>query len=249
MSPGLTSYLDVYIKTSKYGQDRLTARFTRFARAQDLVAAPAASRIRHHGCHRQYIRRSAARRGGLALPRAVSDGGSGLDSRGADQKIRVAGCVESLLADTNFGWRQLYRNKVTSAAAVLSLALGMGSCVAAFRLIDALLWRPLPIANADRLYLLSRSMTGLEGTPVTSDYSATPAFKVMRDDVKDQADLIAISEADRTDITWSTDDDMEKTPVVSVSGNMFPLFGLYPPPRRLLPPPAHSPPPTPYSFL
>src|SRR5260370_5984053 len=86
MSPGLTSYLDVYIKTSKYAQDRLTARFTRFARAHDLVAALAASRIRHHGCHRQYIRRSAARRGGLALPRAVSDGGSGLDSRGVDQE-------------------------------------------------------------------------------------------------------------------------------------------------------------------
>src|SRR5260370_35180669 len=86
MSRGLTSYLDVYIKTSKYGQDRLTARFTRFARAQDLVAAPAASRIRHHGCHRQYIRRSAARRGGPALPRAVSDGVSGLDSPEVDQE-------------------------------------------------------------------------------------------------------------------------------------------------------------------
>src|SRR5260370_24734896 len=90
MSPGLTSYLDVYIKTSKYGQDRLTARFTRFARAQDLVAAPAASRIRHHGCHRQYIRRSAARRGGLALPRAGPDGRTGRWSRGVTQETHLS---------------------------------------------------------------------------------------------------------------------------------------------------------------
>ncbi len=54
------------------------------------------------------------------------------------------------------------RNKITSAAAVLSLALGIGSCVAAFRLIDALLWRPLPISGSSRLYVLSRKMTGLE---------------------------------------------------------------------------------------
>src|SRR3954464_1332682 len=45
----------------------------------------------------------------------------------------------SLLADVRFGWRQLCRNKVMSAAAVLSLGLSIGSCVAAFRLIDALL--------------------------------------------------------------------------------------------------------------
>ena len=58
----------------------------------------------------------------------------------------------------------------------------------------------------------------------------------MRDAVKDQADLIAISDADRTDITWSTDDDMEKAHVVYVSGNMFPLFGLEPALGRLLTP-------------
>lgn len=32
----------------------------------------------------------------------------------------------------------------------------------------------------------------------------------MRNAVKEQADLIAISDADRTDITWSTDDEVEK---------------------------------------
>ena len=97
--------------------------------------------------------------------------------REASHSIRVAGWLESLLADVNFGWRQLWRNKITSAAAVLSLALGIGSCVGAFRLIDALLWRPLPISGASSLYVLSRKMTGLYGKPAEDGYWATPEFK------------------------------------------------------------------------
>jgi len=150
--------------------------------------------------------------------------------------VRVVGWLESLLSDLSFGWRQLCRNKVTSAAAVLSLALGIGSCVAAFRLIDALLWRPLPITGSSRLYFLSRNLTGSEGKPIEDNYWATPDFNLMRDAAKEQADLIAISDADRTDITWSTDDEMEKAHVVYASGNMFPLFGLEPALGRLLGP-------------
>jgi len=164
--------------------------------------------------------------------------GSILRQREASHTIRVAGWLESLLADVSFGWRQLCRNKITSAAAVLSLAIGIGSCVAAFRLIDALLWRPLPISGSSKLYVLSRQMTGLYGKPIEDGYWATPNFKLMRDAVKDQADLIAISDAERMDITWSGDragnDDIEKAHVVYVSGNMFPLFGLEPALGRLL---------------
>ena len=132
--------------------------------------------------------------------------GSALRAGEASRDFRVAGWLESLLADLRFGWRQLGRNKVASAAAVLSLALGIGSCVAAFRLIDALLWRPLPISGSSRLYVLSRKLIGPEGRPIEDGYWATPDLNLMRDAVKDQADLIAISDADRTDITWSTDD-------------------------------------------
>jgi predicted permease len=166
--------------------------------------------------------------------------GSILRQREASHRIRSAGWLESLVADTKFGWRQLSRNKITSVAAVLSLALGIGSCVAAFRLIDALLWRPLPISSASQLYVLSSKMIGFDGKPMESNYWATREFNLMRDAVKDQADLIAVSGADRTDITWagdgSSDDNMEKVHVAYVSGNMFPLFGLEPALGRLLAP-------------
>ena len=111
--------------------------------------------------------------------------GSILRQREASHSIRAAGWLESLLADVRFGWRQLCRNKVTSVAAVLSLALGIGSCVAAFRLIDALLWRPLPISHSSKLYVLSRKMTGFNGKPAEDDHWATPDFNLMRDAVKD----------------------------------------------------------------
>jgi putative ABC transport system permease protein len=162
--------------------------------------------------------------------------GSALRAREASHSIRAAGWLESLFADVRFGWRQLWRNKVASAAAVLSLALGIGSCVAAFRLIDALLWRPLPISGSSRLFALSRKLIGPEGRPIEDNYWSTPELTVMRNAAKEQADLIAISDADRTDITWTTDDDMEKAHVVYVSGNMFPLFGLKPVLGRLLAP-------------
>src|SRR5258707_1163342 len=144
--------------------------------------------------------------------------------------------LEILLQDYRFGWRSLRKSPGFTAVAVFSLAIGIGSCVAAFRLIDALLWRPQPISGSSRLYVLSRKLAGPEGKPIEDGYWATPDFKLMRDVVMDQADLIAISYADRTDITWSTDDDMEKAHVAYASGDVFPLFGLEPALGRLLAP-------------
>ena len=160
--------------------------------------------------------------------------GSILRQREASHGIRVAGWLESLLADVRFGWRQLCRNKVTSLAAVASLALGMGSCVAAFRLIDALLWRPLPVAHADRLFALTRQIIGFDGKPVEADYWATPDFDLMRDAVEGQANLIAASYSERSDLTFASDNEMEKAHVQYVSGTMFSLFGLQPTLGRLL---------------
>jgi putative ABC transport system permease protein len=154
--------------------------------------------------------------------------------RESSYEIRTLGWLALLRADILFGYRQLKRNKVTSAVAILSLALAMGACIGAFRLIDALLWRPMPVAHAERLYAISREVVTLEGKSIRSDMWAYPSFSLMRDAVKDQAQLIAVSPASRTDLTYGSDQDMEKANVQYVSGSMFPAFGLQPALGRLL---------------
>ncbi len=72
-----------------------------------------------------------------------------------DHPAKVSVWLDSLRADAVFGWRQLNKRRVTSAAAILSLGLAIGACTSAFRIIDALFLRPLPIANPGDLYGLS----------------------------------------------------------------------------------------------
>jgi len=74
-----------------------------------------------------------------------------------------------------------------------------GSCVAAFRLVDALFLRPLPIAHAELLYVLSRQVIDQTGAPHDSDFWAYPDFVRMRDVSKKDADLIAVSFTERYD--------------------------------------------------
>src|SRR5579872_1011521 len=81
--------------------------------------------------------------------------GSPLRHREASRDFRLLPWLDSLRADAVFGWRQLLKRKVTSTTAILSLALAIGACTSAFRLIDAVLLRPLPVAHADRLYEVS----------------------------------------------------------------------------------------------
>src|SRR5216684_4297100 len=159
--------------------------------------------------------------------------GSPLRQREESRDIRLIPWLDSLRADAVFGWRQLKKKKVTSAAAILSLALAIGACTAAFRLIDALLLRPLPVADPEQLYALSRAGIGFDGKPQTFDGWAYPAFQLMRAAVKDQAELIAISYAERMDLTYGSDSDIEKASVQFVSGWMFSSFGLRPAVGRL----------------
>ena len=159
--------------------------------------------------------------------------GSVLSHRERSRDIRLIPRLESLRADAVFGWRQLRKNKLTSACAILSLALGIGACVSAFRLIDALLLRPLPVAHPERLYDLLRAEIGGDGKPGTFDGWAYPVFRQMRAAVKDQAELIAISYATRNDLTYGSDEQVEKAYQQYVSGWMFSTFGLRPALGRL----------------
>src|SRR5438477_342051 len=158
--------------------------------------------------------------------------GCALRQRDESRDVRAIAWLDALRADAVFGWRQLNKKKVTSAAAILSLALAIGACTSAFRLIDALLLRPLPVAQPERLYALSRQGFLMYGKPVAYDGWEYPLFREMRAAVKGQASLIAISYSQRVDLTYSSD--YEKAHVQYVSGWMFESFGLRPALGRLL---------------
>jgi hypothetical protein len=119
-----------------------------------------------------------------------------LQRREESRDIRISSWLHSVRADTVFGWRQIVKTKVASTAAVLSLALAIGACTSAFRLIDALLLRPLPIASPERLYAVAFEGSGADGKLMTYDASSYPMFRRMADAVRQDGQSIAVSYAD-----------------------------------------------------
>src|SRR5450432_1013910 len=161
--------------------------------------------------------------------------GSALRRREESRDIRLIPWLDSLRADAVFGWRQLMKKKATSGAAILSLALAIGACTSAFRLIDALLLRPLPVAAPERLYVVAfENFGGADGKLTTYDSCSFPMFRLMRAAVEHQAELVAVSYAERIDLTYGSDQEMEKANRQFVSGWMFPTLGLRPALGRLL---------------
>jgi putative ABC transport system permease protein len=58
--------------------------------------------------------------------------------------VRIVAWLDSVRADVIFAWRQLRKKRVASASAICSLALALGACVSAFRLVD-----PVRVLRAD----------------------------------------------------------------------------------------------------
>ncbi len=56
----------------------------------------------------------------------------------------------------------------------------------------------------------------------------------MRDAVRDQAELIAVSFTDQAELTYKSDEEIERAYRQYVSGGMFSAFGLQPAAGRLL---------------
>jgi hypothetical protein len=74
--------------------------------------------------------------------------------------------MDSFFQDWRFAWRGLVRSPGFAAVAVVTLALGIGANSAIFTVVNAVVMRPLPYANADRLVRITADFTGINATDV-----------------------------------------------------------------------------------
>ncbi len=130
--------------------------------------------------------------------------------------------MENLLRDLRFGTRMLLKHPGFTAIAVLSLAIGIGANSAIFSVVNALMLRPLPYANADRLTILWSRSPGLN---IDQDWFSPGQYL----DVKTENtvfDQTAVSIGGSYNLTGQGGP--EHVDAARVSSSFFPLIGTGP---------------------
>jgi len=96
-----------------------------------------------------------------AMRRARSAFG-GLDQIKEDARdTRGVGWIENFFQDLRYALRQLTRRPGFAAVVVATLALGIGANTSIFSVVNAVLFRPLPFDDSQRLVLVSEGFSGL----------------------------------------------------------------------------------------
>jgi predicted permease len=148
--------------------------------------------------------------------------------------VRVGARLEILVSDVRYAARMLRKSPAFSAAAILSLALGIGANTAIFTFINALLLRPLPVRDPSALVELSGKH---------KDGFALVSFPMFRDLSAQQQVLTGIAAtAGETPyrVTIASNaggaSEADNVRVSFVSGNYFSILGVDPARGRLFTP-------------
>jgi ABC-type antimicrobial peptide transport system, permease component len=136
--------------------------------------------------------------------------------------------MNTLIRDIRFALRSFLKNPGFALAAVLSLAIGIGANTSIFSVANALLFRPLPYQDSDRLVILWNRSPGLN---ITEDWFSTAQYF----DIKTAHhgfEQIAIAIGGNFNLTGQGDP--ERVGVVRISSNLLPMLGAHPALGRLL---------------
>jgi putative ABC transport system permease protein len=129
--------------------------------------------------------------------------------------------MASFWHDLRYAARTLRKTPAFAAAAVLLLAIGIAATSAMFTLVDAVLVRPLPFADPDRLFML------WESPPDQARNSVSPLnFLDWSEQNRSFSSLAAISGGRRT--LTGQGGEPEQVPAPSVSTTFFDVFGVRP---------------------
>src|SRR5678816_3007628 len=124
--------------------------------------------------------------------------------------------------DAHFALRAIRRSPVFAAAATLTLALSVGATTAVFGVVDAVLIRPLPVADPDRLVSVFEVNLGrgiAEGPP------SGPNYLDWRKDARSFTGLAAYRQESMTLTAVSSPDVLNGA---GVSANFFDVLGVPP---------------------
>jgi len=137
--------------------------------------------------------------------------------------------LQNLVADVRYALRWLRRSPAFTAIAIASLAIGIGFNTALFTLVDALVFRPLPVERVD--HLVDVFTSGSDNDQYST--SSYPDFVDFKSQNQVFSDMLAYSPAfGAVKLTERSRLAMSET----VTGNYFQLLGLKPAAGRLLAP-------------
>jgi predicted permease len=131
----------------------------------------------------------------------------------------------TFLLNLRYTLRSLSRNPRFALISVLTLMLGIGACTAVFSVVYAVMLKPLPYSNPDRLCVLWKSVPkkGLE-----RDWTSYPSFRDWRDHNHVFEDMALFFRPENARVIMNNGDQAELAQAAVVSANFFKVMGIEP---------------------